>query len=95
MSSVLGNNVVAGSWRPHTSRKGVGILGLTKAMARNWHLMASGPTRDLPIDTDITAGETDQTHARKYWLVSDGLAGTAQDVAGAVCSFGLRPARLM
>lgn len=82
VSAQRGGGIFGG---PHYSAAKAGILGLTKAMARE---LASDGVRVNAIcpgfiDTDITAGKlTAQMRAQVLAGIPMGRAGTAQDVAG-------------
>jgi NAD(P)-dependent dehydrogenase (short-subunit alcohol dehydrogenase family) len=82
VSAQRGGGIFGG---PHYSAAKAGILGLTKAMARE---LASDGIRSNAIcpgfiATDITAGKlTDEMRAQVLAGIPMGRAGTAQDVAG-------------
>lgn len=82
VSAQRGGGIFGG---PHYSAAKAGILGLTKAMARE--LAADGVRANAVcpgfIDTDITAGKlTNEMRAHVLAGIPMGRAGTAQDVAG-------------
>ena len=82
VSAQRGGGIFGG---PHYSAAKAGVLGLTKAMARE---LAPDNVRSNAIcpgfiDTDITAGKlTDEMRAQVLAGIPMGRAGTAEDVAG-------------
>ena len=82
VSAQRGGGIFGG---PHYSAAKAGVLGLTKAMARE---LAPDGVRSNAIcsgfiDTDITAGKlTNEMRAQVLAGIPLGRAGTAQDVAG-------------
>lgn len=82
VSAQRGGGIFGG---PHYSAAKAGVLGLTKAMARE---LAPDNVRSNAIcpgfiATDITAGKlTDEMHAQVLAGIPMGRAGTADDVAG-------------
>lgn len=82
VSAQRGGGVFGG---PHYSAAKAGVLGLTKAIARELapcNVRANAICPGL-IDTDITAGKlTDEVRARVIADIPMGRAGAASDVAG-------------
>lgn len=82
VSAQRGGGIFGG---PHYSAAKAGILGLTKAMARELAPDGIRANAICPgfIATDITAGKlTDEMRAQVLAGIPMGRAGTAQDVAG-------------
>lgn len=82
VSAQRGGGIFGG---PHYSAAKAGILGLTKAMARELAPDGIRSNAICPgfIDTDITAGKlTNDMRAQVLAGIPMGRAGTAQDVAG-------------
>ncbi len=82
VSAQRGGGIFGG---PHYSAAKAGILGLTKAMARELAPDGIRSNAICPgfIDTDITAGKlTNEMRANVLAGIPMGRAGTAQDVAG-------------
>lgn len=82
VSAQRGGGIFGG---PHYSAAKAGILGLTKAMARELAPDGIRSNAICPgfIATDITAGKlTDEMRAQVLAGIPMGRAGTAQDVAG-------------
>jgi len=82
VSAQRGGGIFGG---PHYSAAKAGILGLTKAMARELAPDGIRSNAICPgfIDTDITAGKlTKEMRAQVLAGIPMGRAGTAQDVAG-------------
>ena len=82
VSAQRGGGIFGG---PHYSAAKAGILGLTKAMARELAPAGVRANAICPgfIDTDITAGKlTDEMRAQVLAGIPMGRAGTADDVAG-------------
>jgi len=82
VSAQRGGGIFGG---PHYSAAKAGILGLTKAMARELAPAGVRSNAICPgfIATDITAGKlTDEMRAQVLAGIPMGRAGTAQDVAG-------------
>ncbi|PUB18949.1 SDR family NAD(P)-dependent oxidoreductase [Yoonia sediminilitoris] len=82
VSAQRGGGIFGG---PHYSAAKAGILGLTKAMARELAPDGVRANAICPgfIDTDITAGKlTNDMRAQVLAGIPLGRAGTAQDVAG-------------
>lgn len=82
VSAQRGGGIFGG---PHYSAAKAGILGLTKAMARELAPDGVRANAICPgfIDTDITAGKlTDDMRAQVLAGIPMGRAGSAQDVAG-------------
>ena len=82
VSAQRGGGIFGG---PHYSAAKAGILGLTKAMARELAPDGIRANAICPgfIDTDITAGKlTNETRAEVLAGIPMGRAGTASDVAG-------------
>jgi NAD(P)-dependent dehydrogenase (short-subunit alcohol dehydrogenase family) len=82
VSAQRGGGIFGG---PHYSAAKAGILGLTKAMARELAPAGVRANAICPgfIATDITAGKlTDDMRAQVLAGIPMGRAGTAQDVAG-------------
>ena len=82
VSAQRGGGIFGG---PHYSAAKAGILGLTKAMARELAPDGVRANAICPgfIDTDITAGKlTAEMRAQVLAGIPMGRAGTAQDVAG-------------
>lgn len=82
VSAQRGGGIFGG---PHYSAAKAGILGLTKAMARELAPDGIRSNAICPgfIDTDITAGKlTDEMRTQVLAGIPMGRAGTAQDVAG-------------
>jgi len=82
VSAQRGGGIFGG---PHYSAAKAGILGLTKAMARELAPSGVRVNAICPgfIDTDITAGKlTDDMRAQVLAGIPMGRAGTALDVAG-------------
>lgn len=82
VSAQRGGGIFGG---PHYSAAKAGILGLTKAMARELAPDGIRSNAICPgfIDTDITAGKlTNEMRAQVLAGIPMGRAGTAQDVAG-------------
>ncbi|QIE42289.1 glucose 1-dehydrogenase [Rhodobacteraceae bacterium SC52] len=82
VSAQRGGGIFGG---PHYSAAKAGILGLTKAMAREMAPEGVRVNAICPgfIDTDITAGKlTKDMRAQVLAGIPMGRAGTAQDVAG-------------
>jgi NAD(P)-dependent dehydrogenase (short-subunit alcohol dehydrogenase family) len=81
VSAQRGGGIFGG---PHYSAAKAGILGLTKAMARELGPDQVRVNAICPslISTDITAGMSDATRARVIEGIPMGRAGEASDVAG-------------
>lgn len=82
VSAQRGGGVFGG---PHYSAAKAGVLGLTKALAREMAPMNVRANAICPglIDTDITAGKlSDELRARVIADIPMGRAGEASDVAG-------------
>lgn len=82
VSAQRGGGIFGG---PHYSAAKAGVLGLTKAMARELAPDGVRSNAICPgfIDTDITAGKlTNEMHAQVLAGIPMGRAGTAQEVAG-------------
>jgi NAD(P)-dependent dehydrogenase (short-subunit alcohol dehydrogenase family) len=82
VSAQRGGGIFGG---PHYSAAKGGILGLTKAMARELAPDGVRSNAICPgfIDTDITAGKlTNEMRAQVLAGIPMGRAGTARDVAG-------------
>jgi len=82
VSAQRGGGIFGG---PHYSAAKAGILGLTKAMARELAPEGIRANAICPgfIDTDITAGKlTPEMHAAVMAGIPMGRAGSAQEVAG-------------
>ena len=82
VSAERGGGVFGG---PHYSAAKAGILGLTKAMAREFAPAGIRVNAVCPgfIDTDITAGKlSDETRAKLIESIPMGRGGEASDVAG-------------
>ncbi|SEW32551.1 NAD(P)-dependent dehydrogenase, short-chain alcohol dehydrogenase family [Cognatiyoonia koreensis] len=88
VSAQRGGGIFGG---PHYSAAKAGILGLTKAMARELapHGVRANAICPGFIATDITAGKlTDEMRAQVLAGIPMGRAGTAQDVAGCCLFLG-------